>query len=227
MHSKMYFPPKINCHLNNPILIHNTFLPRSFHLFTLQSSYACLKANPNNLVYSVKRQQHAKKTLVSTVRSTEGTSGETQEELGRETPHRDQNLQAPNFPTLSRVVQQRRIKWPAVSQHSVWVHFDHDASEIISATAKGDADRHLKTMTTIIVSYSAERFGLEDSKASRPTYGMNRRAEKICQLRQELRALTKQFKVATEEEKHPLTELWTIIRKKLLTLRRTEWHRRR
>ncbi len=56
---------------------------------------------------------------------------------------------------------------------------------------------------------------------------MNRRATKIHQLRQELRTLKKQFKRAAEEEKQPLEELHNILRKKLTTLRRAEWHRRR
>ncbi|XP_061571176.1 uncharacterized protein LOC133424524 [Cololabis saira] len=82
-------------------------------------------------------------------------------------------------------------------------------------------------MTTIIVSYGKERFGVEECKSIRPNYTMNRRAEKIHQLRKELRSLARQYKAATEEEKPQLAELRNIIRKKLTTLRRAEWHRRR
>lgn len=82
-------------------------------------------------------------------------------------------------------------------------------------------------MTTIFVSFAAQRFGVEEHKKTRFTYNMNRRAEKIHQLRQELRMMARQFKAATEEEKPPLAELRNIIRKKLMTLHRAERHRRR
>ena len=49
-------------------------------------------------------------------------------------------------------------------------------------------------------------------------YMNNRRAEKISQLRQELRVLKRQYKVAREEERDALSELRGILRKKLTTL---------
>lgn len=55
----------------------------------------------------------------------------------------------------------------------------------------------------------------------------NRRPTKFSQLCKELKSLTRQFKQTTKEEKGPLTELRTIIRKKLITLRRAESHRRK
>lgn len=77
-------------------------------------------------------------------------------------------------------------------------------------------------MTTTIVSFSEERFGVKEDKATRPNYTMNRRADKIQQLRQVLWTLARQFKVAAKEEKPPLAELCNIIRKKLTTLHRAE-----
>nr|XP_061841396.1 uncharacterized protein LOC133622576 [Nerophis lumbriciformis] len=83
-------------------------------------------------------------------------------------------------------------------------------------------------MSTIIVSYGSERFGrMEKGNTEATPYTMNRRATKIHQLRQELRTLRKQFKRVSEEDKQPLEELRNILRKKLTTLRRAEWHRRR
>ncbi|KAK0135126.1 hypothetical protein N1851_029059 [Merluccius polli] len=158
---------------------------------------------------------------------TGSTPGETQEEPGPETTHRAQNLQVLDTPTPSRVVQYHRIKWPQANQHKLWQQFDEDTSGIINATAKGDAEGRLKSLTTIITSFGAERFGVEEPKSSKPTYTNNRRADKIHQLRKELRSLAKQFKTAAEAEKPPLAELRHTIRKKLTTLRRAEWHRRR
>ncbi|KAJ8359312.1 hypothetical protein SKAU_G00158370 [Synaphobranchus kaupii] len=83
-------------------------------------------------------------------------------------------------------------------------------------------------MTAIIVSYASERFSqIEKGNAKTTTYTMNRRATKIHLLRQEVRTLKKQYKKSIDEEKQSLAELQYILRKKLMTLRRAEWHRRR
>ncbi|XP_049324773.1 uncharacterized protein LOC125789951 [Astyanax mexicanus] len=155
------------------------------------------------------------------------TPGETQEGPGPETTHRAQNLQVRNTPNPSRVVQNHQIKWPQAKQHGLWQQFDEDTSRIINSAAKGDVEGRLKYMTTIITSFGAERFGVEEPKSSKPTFSNNRRADKIRELRKELRMLAKQFKLAAEEEKPPLAELRHTIRKKLKSLRRAEWHRRR
>ncbi len=155
--------------------------------------------------------------------------GETQEEPGQEATHRAQSLHVPEPPNPSRVVQQR-IKWPPASKRSEWLRFDEDVSNHrrIQATAKGDADSRLQTITTIIFSYALERFGqVEKGKTKSTSYTMIRRATKIHHLRQELFTLKKQYKKATDEEKRPLAELQNILRKKLMILRRAEWHRRR
>ncbi|KAJ8349798.1 hypothetical protein SKAU_G00249280 [Synaphobranchus kaupii] len=92
---------------------------------------------------------------------------------------------------------------------------------------KGGAERKLHTMATMIVSITTERFGTVEKSVTKIQYTKNRRAEKITQLRHKLRLLKRQFKGASEEEKPGLAELCGILRKKLLTLRRAEWHRRR
>lgn len=56
---------------------------------------------------------------------------------------------------------------------------------------------------------------------------MNHRAAKIHKIRQELKSLKKQHKEASEEQRHPLEELRAVLRKRLMTLRRAECHRRR
>lgn len=122
--------------------------------------------------------------------------------------------------------QRQRIKWPSATSKSMWQQFDEDVCEIVQTTAKGDADRRLHTMTTIIVSYASERFGPIETAGSGKPYSKNCRATKIQQLRQELRSFKRQYKVASGEERQPLMELREILRKKLLTIRRAEWHRR-
>ncbi|XP_061878077.1 uncharacterized protein LOC133630482 [Entelurus aequoreus] len=155
------------------------------------------------------------------------TPGETQEEPGPESPHSARSLQVMQPPDAHRTSEHRRVKWPQASKEKEWLQFDEDADTILDTTAKGEADRRLKTMTTVIISLAAERFGFEEKRAAKPPYIMNNRASKIQQLRQELKSLRRQFKVASEEDRGPLAELRCIIRKKLMTLRRAEWHRRR
>lgn len=154
--------------------------------------------------------------------------GESQEEPGQEATHRAQSLHAPEPPSPSRVVPQQRIKWPPASKRNEWLQFDKDVSNIIQATSRGETDSRLQSMTTIISSYASERFGLTEKGKTKPvSYSMNRRATKIHLLRQELRSLKKQYKTATDEQKRPLAELRDILWKKLMILRRAEWHRRR
>ncbi|KAJ8333464.1 hypothetical protein SKAU_G00414720 [Synaphobranchus kaupii] len=107
---------------------------------------------------------------------TRSIPGETQEEPGRESPHRAQNLQALRSPAPSKVVQQHRIKWPTANQRREWCQFDEDATRIIE------------------LSFAVERFGVEEGKTTRHNYTMNRRADKIHQLQQELRTLARRFK---------------------------------
>ena len=83
------------------------------------------------------------------------------------------------------------------------------------------------TMSAMIISIGAERFGIKERQPTRGLGEPNRREVKISQLRQELRLLGRQFKQAREEEKAGLAELRSILRKKLTTLHQAEWHRRR
>lgn len=153
--------------------------------------------------------------------------GETEEEPGQESPHSAQNLDAQEAQAPGVPQHQRRVKWPPASKGGEWQKFDDDLDGILEATMQGGADRKLQTMATMITNIATERFGAVEKRAAMNQYTKNRRADKITQLRQELRDLKKQFKNASEEEKPGLAELRCVLRKKLLTLRRAEWHRRR
>ncbi len=122
---------------------------------------------------------------------------------------------------------QPRIQWPKSSRRGEWQQFDEDVSQVLEATAKGDVDHRLRTMTTLIVNIAAERFGIEASKPVPTAYAPSHRARKIQCLREELRLLKRQYKSAGEVERAGLADLRAIIRKQFLTLRRAEFHRRR
>lgn len=49
----------------------------------------------------------------------------------------------------------------------------------MEGTAKKDVDRRLATMTTIIVSIAAERFGMKEAKAAPSAYAPNHQARRI------------------------------------------------
>jgi len=59
---------------------------------------------------------------------------------------------------------------------SLWEQFDGDADQILEAMVRGDGDRKLQAMTTIIVS------------------------RRTMHIRQEMKALKSQYKEAGEEE---------------------------
>lgn len=93
--------------------------------------------------------------------------GETQEELGPEPNHSAQNLQVTQAPSPHRPPEQSRVKWPQASKEQEWRQFDEDTNSILEATAKGEVDQRLQTMTTISISLAAERFGLEEKKVTK------------------------------------------------------------
>lgn len=127
--------------------------------------------------------------------------------------------QAPN---PHRPQEQGQVKWPQANKEQEWRQFDDDTNSFLEATTKGDVNRRLKTMTTIIISLAAERFSLEEKKVERLPYVKSNRANKIHQLRQELKVLKRWFKEAKEEETGLLAELRSILCKKLVTLKRAE-----
>ena len=135
-----------------------------------------------------------------------------------------QSLHAIDRTTPSRVNYQQ-IKWPSAKCNNEWIQFDEDVSKIIQTRSNGNADRRLNVLSAIIVSYAKERFGLHEGKQEK-IYGKNRRAKKVQDLRHELRALKEKYKQASEGECQPLTELRKILRAKLRTIRKAEWHRR-
>ena len=109
--------------------------------------------------------------------------GEMQEGPGPESPHCARNL--PVLPTdpLSIKFNRKRIKWPAANMTALWKQFDDDVDQILEAMAKGEADRKLQAMTTIIVSIAAERFGEEEKLRPGTSCAKNQRAVKIHNIR--------------------------------------------
>ena len=72
---------------------------------------------------------------------------------------------------------------------------------------------------------ATEIFGLIESQHHKKTHNLNRRENKIREVRREIKSLIKRFKEASTEEKQPLSVLRDFLRGKLKNNRRVEWHR--
>ncbi|KAJ8359538.1 hypothetical protein SKAU_G00160630 [Synaphobranchus kaupii] len=83
--------------------------------------------------------------------------GETEEEAGPEAPHRAQSLQVVQTVPPLRQSEKKGIRWLQACQTTEWQRFDEDVDKVLEATAKGDMERRLRTMTTTMVSIAAER----------------------------------------------------------------------
>ena len=152
--------------------------------------------------------------------------GKTEEVQGQESYHSAQSLQASVPLTLGKE-SRKKIKWPPANNKGAWQDLDNDICEIIQSATKGDVERRLSFMTTIITSLASERFGYVEPRQPRRLYTANRRVNKKKDLRKEIRSLKKLYRRASIEERQPLEELRGILRGELKTLRRAEWHRRR
>lgn len=79
-------------------------------------------------------------------------------------------------------------------------------------TSKRDIDRWLRTMLTIIISFTTQRFGLLLKR--KKEFNKKERATDNGKLGQEFKT---HYKLAQLEEYQPLSELWDILRKKIKT----------
>ena len=116
------------------------------------------------------------------------------------------------------MLQMSERRWPAANTTSLWNQFDSDVDQILEATVRGDVDRKLQTMATIIVSIASERFGDEEKKDAKRLHSKNQRDVGIHNIRQEMNR--------GEEECIGLAQLICTLRK-IMVLSRAEWHRRR
>ena len=137
--------------------------------------------------------------------------GKTEEVQGPESYHSAQSLQASVHLTLGKE-SRKKIKWPPANNKGACQDFDNDICEIIQPTTKGDVERRLSFMTTIITSLASERFGYVEPRQPRRPYTANRRVNKMKDLRKEIRSLKKLYRRASIEERPPLEELRGILR---------------
>ena len=132
--------------------------------------------------------------------------GRTEEVQGQESYHSPQSLQD-SIPLTLGKESRKKNKWPPANNKGAWQDFDNDICEIIQSATKGDVERRLSFVTTIITSLVSERFGCVVPQQPRMPYTPNRRGNKMKDLRREIRSLKKLYKRASIEECQPLEEL--------------------
>ncbi|XP_049337547.1 uncharacterized protein LOC125802987 [Astyanax mexicanus] len=153
--------------------------------------------------------------------------GETEEEQDPEQPYSVQNLHASQA-VPSRPSEHRQVLWPAANKETEWRQLDEDVDATLEAVSKGGVSQRLQLMSSLIISIGTERFGIKQPKTKNPSKP-NRREARISQLRKELKALKHQYRKSgnQEEERPALVELRSILRQKLISLRRAECHRKK
>lgn len=126
--------------------------------------------------------------------------------------------------TLPETAPKPRVKWPASAAKRTWNDFDEDAAGTLNAIMGGCPDKKMETLTTIIYSMGKDRFGSAEKTVTTTNQPIipNRRQTKIAELRVEIRKLSRQYKLAANEEKVGLSQLRSGIREQLQSLRRAE-----
>ena len=107
-----------------------------------------------------------------------------------------------------------------------WSSFDNQLDMILDSTMRGDVDKKIRSMTSIVYNVGKELFGIKLSVPKEQTKKQNRRETQIQDIRKELKNLRKRYNEAPKEERPALSELRSFNREKLKSLRRAENHRR-
>jgi hypothetical protein len=163
--------------------------------------------------------------------------GETEEELDQEIHHSVQSLPAsevevvntrrteartspePTAGPTSDIGRKEQINWPSSTEKSVWKLFEEEVDQVLEVTLAGSAVRKLQAMSNIIYAMGKERFELVERKKHHAVYSHNRRAQKISNIRKNLKDLKKKFRTSTKEEKAALAEIREDLRTQLKSLR--------
>ena len=119
----------------------------------------------------------------------------------------------------------KKVKWPKSCSKNEWATIDTDLTARLECL-KGPAVRKLDRIGDIIYEYGEEMFGVVESgpKVTNER-GLSRRQCEIKRLVKEKRQLSKQWKVASEEEREGIDVLQAEIKERLASLRRAESHK--
>ena len=104
-----------------------------------------------------------------------------------------------------------------------WEAFEADVEETLEAVLSGSISRKLETVPRIIHMIGKETFGVEERREKKIAQQTKSKREcKIESLRREIRALKRQYKTSTNEEKPGITTLKNTLHSQITSLRRAE-----
>ena len=93
---------------------------------------------------------------------------------------------------------------------------------MLQVALQGNVERKIKAFATITYRVGKERYGIEESKVTRP-YLPSRREQEVKRLRSELRSLRKQLNSNRDEgQREALRRLRDEVRKKLQKIQKAE-----
>ena len=123
------------------------------------------------------------------------------------------------------------IKWPSMSDSSAWSAMDDDLSVVLQLRLKGDVSQKLRYLANTVYSYGSEKFGIKEKQPTPASSNLSRRQKEIHDARRQLRALTKQWKIANRNgdliEMAGIDEVRDSLRKRLKSLRKAERSKRK
>jgi hypothetical protein len=125
------------------------------------------------------------------------------------------------------VERKAKVNWPAMSEEKIWREFDEDITQILENTLRGTSKRKLEVMGDLMYDVARVRFGVKEQKAKPPERLPNRREVEIGRIKKELKSLKKQWRKSSLGERHGLAKLRDQLRKKMASLRRAEYQRKK
>ncbi|XP_021365777.1 uncharacterized protein LOC110458420 [Mizuhopecten yessoensis] len=110
-----------------------------------------------------------------------------------------------------------------MNNKEAWRSLDADLHTILESTLMGSIERKVEAMGTIIYTFCKERFGVGGKQRNPKNVVIpNRRQDNIQRLRRELKAVTRQYRRASDIERIGLHQLRDDIRENLARLRKAE-----
>ena len=79
--------------------------------------------------------------------------------------------------------RKERINWPTQREKDRWIRLDEHLDNLLGTTLRGDVDRKIGIMSSVIYEVSKETFGVKEIKEKIQTTRHNRRQTQIQDLR--------------------------------------------
>ena len=149
-----------------------------------------------------------------------------EEDQGQDTHHSAQDLPAAQRQAPGNIDSRPRIKWPKMCDEAAWKALDEDLTAVLEGGLRGNIESRLNSFGALAYEYCLERFGAEEKRTAERKQA-NRRQLQKARLRTELRSVKARWKQAPQEEKPGLEVLMQELRKRIQTLSKAEYERKK